>query len=192
MTATRKHCLAAAAIVLMVSGAECPTTGWLPLLPGAARIVDLSGFREFEFTHGEAMGGCSEDYYKAVIRRQNDGSYTLEITDLGTWTGVYGGRWEDYIGSGGESAAKTDSTTRPLTDAEVQKLLEAFRSVRIIGQDSWICTDGCDFYNLRWDDFNPYAGYGCSDEFDNELSGGELERIAGVINELRNAASQER
>jgi hypothetical protein len=188
-------------VLLAISGLRCSS------VEPEVREVDLSDFREFEFSQGVYFGGCydgDDRDYSVWIRRQDDGSYTVEFSAVEDY-GESSLWWED-VDSWGNSTGRTELSyyqgeiivpaqpPRTLTDAEVQRVLEVFRSLTIHSvMTDGNCWDFCKFLTPRWDDFQPETQEvvpGCEVERIDVLDSADLAEIIDLLDELRQGDQQ--
>jgi len=179
--------------VLTVLAAGCVPEGY-----NTSRTVDFSNFQEFEYAKSATVMCGDTPSYQAWIRRQDDGSYTVEFsaetreeyTELPETCPDY---WEVYVQGRSSNIFETETIEvapaippRQLTDDEAQRVLNVFSNIKIntVWPD-YICASYCQISMAQWDQFKVFADETCLSEPTDELSSEALLEITNLLNELK-------
>ena len=167
---------------------------------GSTRATDQAAFTRFEFTQSPALGFCPriDAVGSAVIQRQDDGTYALEMAVLEQGDSAADACLEDVIG-----AITPDGTwvevdcvvirplvSRTLTAAEMDRVTGVFQSVELscmsFGERGGICIDPCAVDGFDWDGFSTSDTLaGCFDHSVEALVSAEADEIRALLEELR-------
>lgn len=157
-----------------------------------ANVVDRSDFREFTFEQASALGFCPslDSVYQASIDRQDDGTYTLDLSVI-----EEGQRSvdtclddQDFVAVEAECIVVRELPTRSLTAAEAQRVQQVFSTVgsEYYSFDAVTCIDPCLVYLLRWDEFGTTPDLaGCVSGTVERLDRGDFSEIAAHLEDLR-------
>jgi hypothetical protein len=188
--------LVAVAVIVVTAGCQTGSRGGGPgnTNDNGSNVVDRSDFREFRFEQWSALGFCPEldSVYQASIDRQDDGTYTLDMSIIEE--GQQGVDAclddQDFVDVESDCIVVRELPTRSLTEAEVQQVQQVFST---IGSDYYsfdqvTCIDPCLVYWLSWDDVATTPDVaGCVSGTVERLDRDDFAEIAALLEDLRTA-----